>query len=355
MPIHPLDDNDLRAQIQATLDEFVADRRQVMKSVSPDVLPLVDALETLLKGGKRLRPAFAYWGFRSAGGQNTESVIRAVSSLEFLQACALIHDDIMDDSDVRRGNPAAHKQFESMHQSLAWSGEAKQFGSGAAILIGDLALSWADELLGTSGLGTDEHRRAKKIYDLMRTELMAGQYLDLLEQVRGNTSVTSARNVIRYKSAKYTIERPLHMGAAIAGATAAHQELLSEYGLALGEAFQLRDDVLGVFGDKIITGKPAGDDLREGKQTMLIARTRELLDPADLSKFNHLFGRKDLSDEQITELQNLISESGAETEIEAQIESLTALALDSLQNELIESDAREALQLLAVMATQRNF
>jgi len=353
VPIHPLDENDLRSRIQATLDEFIAEHRTLLKTVSPDVLPLVDSLENLLKGGKRLRPAFAYWGYRSVGALDTESIVRAATSLEFLQACALIHDDVMDDSDVRRGNPAAHKQFETLHAANQWSGGAYDFGTGAAILIGDLALSWADELLGNSGLSIEEHRRAKKIYDLMRTELMAGQYLDLLEQVRGDTSQESARNVIRYKSAKYTIERPLHIGAAIAGATPAHQELLSEYGLALGEAFQLRDDVLGVFGDKVVTGKPAGDDLREGKQTMLIARTRELISPADLASLNSQLGRKDLDDDQISELQTLITDCGALAEIEAQIDALTALSLDSLQSPLIDADAREALQLLAVMSTQR--
>jgi len=317
------------------------------------VIPLVDSLETLLKGGKRLRPAFAYWGFRSVGLDDNESIVRAATSLEFLQACALIHDDVMDDSDVRRGNPSAHKQFESLHTGNQWAGEPRSFGTGAAILIGDLALSWADELLGNSGLSHDEHRRAKRIYDVMRTELMAGQYLDLLEQVRGDTSRETALNVIRYKSAKYTIERPLHIGAAIAGASPAHQELLSEYGLALGEAFQLRDDVLGVFGDKIVTGKPAGDDLREGKQTMLIARARELASPAGLSTLTSLLGRKDLTDEQVCELQNVISDCGALAETEAHIDELTALSLDSLQSPLINDDAREALQLLAVMSTQR--
>ena len=353
MPIHPLDENDLRVRIQTTLDEFIAEHRTICKSVSPDVLPLVDSLENLLKGGKRLRPAFAYWGYRSVGGADNENIIRAATSLEFLQACALIHDDVMDDSDVRRGNPSAHKQFESLHTGNLWAGESRTFGVGAAILIGDLALSWADELLGTSGLTHDEHRRAKKIYDIMRTELMAGQYLDLLEQVRGDTTHETALNVIRYKSAKYTIERPLHIGAAIAGASTAHQELLSEYGLALGEAFQLRDDVLGVFGDKVVTGKPAGDDLREGKQTMLIARTRELVSPDDLATLTSLLGRKDLTDDQICELQNLIRDCGALAETEAHIDELTALSLDSLQSPVINDDAREALQLLAVMSTQR--
>ena len=353
MPIHPLDDHDLRSRIQEIISGFIADHRAVMGTISADVLPLVDSLSGLMDGGKRLRPAFAYWGYRSTGASDNDHIVKAAASLEFLQACALIHDDVMDDSDTRRGKPAAHKQFMALHQSHEWNSSAVRFGDGAAILIGDLALSWADEMLLTSGLSNEQLSRAKRIYDIMRTELMAGQYLDLLEQVRGNTTVESSRTVIRYKSAKYTIERPLHMGANIAGASSHHQQILSDYGLALGEAFQLRDDVLGIFGDAIVTGKPAGDDLREGKQTMLVARARDLSSGESLTEFNKLFGQPDLNGDQIEDLQTIISDCGALAEIEAQIDELTALALDSIQDATIADDAREALQLLAVMATKR--
>lgn len=353
MPIHPLDEQDLRTRIQAVIANFIADRRTLMHGISADVLPLVDSLETLMDGGKRLRPAFAYWGYRSTGATDNDQIVQAAASLEFLQACALIHDDVMDDSDTRRGKPAAHKQFSTLHESHSWNKSATRFGDGAAILIGDLALSWADEMLCTSGLTTEQQTRAKHVYDVMRTELMAGQYLDLLEQVRGNTTVETSRTVIRYKSAKYTIERPLHMGASIAGASAHHLQVLSDYGLALGEAFQLRDDVLGVFGDAIVTGKPAGDDLREGKQTMLVARTLELCDAnARKSFINHL-GQADLDADQIEDLQTIIADCGALAEIESLIDELTALALDALQDATIADDAREALQLLAIMATKR--
>ena len=353
MPIHPLDDHDMRNRVNNVIVDFIADHRSVMGAVSTDVLPLVDSLAGLMDGGKRLRPAFAYWGYRSTGADDNDQIVRAAAGLEFLQACALVHDDVMDDSDTRRGKPAAHKQFTNLHETHSWNNSSARFGDGAAILIGDLALSWADELLGTSGLSNEQHVRAKKIYDIMRTELMAGQYLDLLEQVRGNTTVETSRTVIRYKSAKYTIERPLHMGAAIAGADAHHMQILSDYGLALGEAFQLRDDVLGVFGDAIVTGKPAGDDLREGKQTMLVARTRDLANAAAMDRFNSLFGRDDLNSDHVEELQAVISDCGALAEIEAQIDELTALALDSLQDATVAPDAREALQLLAIMATKR--
>jgi geranylgeranyl diphosphate synthase type I len=326
-----------------------------MESVSTDTLPLVESLNGLLQGGKRLRAAFAYWGYRATGRIDSDAIVRAASSLEFLQACALIHDDVMDNSDTRRGKPASHKQFESLHKNSSWHADSAKFGEGAAILIGDLALSWADELLFVSGLEPDELHRAKTVYDIMRTELMAGQYLDLLEQARRNTTEPRALTVIRYKSAKYTIERPLHMGAAIANAAPALMDALSAYGLALGEAFQLRDDVLGVFGDAAVTGKPAGDDLRERKQTVLVARTIAALDSADRERFNQLFAADSNTNEEISELQALIGNSGALSSVEATIEEQTDAALNAIQLDECDAQAREALTQLAILATQRTF
>lgn len=326
-----------------------------MESVSTDTLPLVESLNGLLQGGKRLRAAFAYWGYRATGRIDSDAIVRAASSLEFLQACALIHDDVMDNSDTRRGKPASHKQFESLHKNSSWHADSAKFGEGAAILIGDLALSWADELLYVSGLEPDELHRAKTVYDIMRTELMAGQYLDLLEQARRNTTEPRALTVIRYKSAKYTIERPLHMGAAIANAQPALMDALSAYGLALGEAFQLRDDVLGVFGDAAVTGKPSGDDLRERKQTVLVARAIAALDSADRARFNKLFAADSNTDDEISELQALIGKSGALSTVEATIEEQTDAALNAIQLDECDAQAREALTQLAILATQRTF
>lgn len=326
-----------------------------MESVSTDTLPLVESLNGLLQGGKRLRAAFAYWGYRATGRMDSDAIVRAASSLEFLQACALIHDDVMDNSDTRRGKPASHKQFESLHKNSSWHADSAKFGEGAAILIGDLALSWADELLYVSGLEPDELHRAKTVYDIMRTELMAGQYLDLLEQARRNTTEPRALTVIRYKSAKYTIERPLHMGAAIANAQPALMDALSAYGLALGEAFQLRDDVLGVFGDAAVTGKPSGDDLRERKQTVLVARAIAALDSADRARFNKLFAADSNTDDEISELQALIGKSGALSSVEATIEGQTDAALNAIQLDECDAQAREALTQLAILATQRTF
>jgi geranylgeranyl diphosphate synthase type I len=351
---NPLDEQNLRVRIQEVLDEFVLAHRPALDEASTDAALLCDSLQDLLLGGKRLRPAFAYWGYRSTGAPHNEQIIRAAASLELLQACALIHDDVMDGSDTRRGKPAIHRHFEQVHSTQNWQGSAAGFGLGAAILVGDLALSWADTLLCNAGLSSEELIRAKAVYDVMRTELMAGQYLDLLEQARQNTTAAQARNVIRYKSAKYTIERPLNLGAAIANADQAHQEILTTYGLALGEAFQLRDDVLGVFGTPDQTGKPAGDDLREGKQTVLIATARSANSAAVNTLLERHLGDPHISAQNIELLQDALLTTGAVDQVEAQISQLTEQALSALEAPTIESAAREALTQLAIMATQRN-
>lgn len=331
----------------------MAQNRVLMSSVSQDTLFLVDSLSGLLSGGKRLRPAFAYWGYRAAGGADSDAVIRACASLEFLQACALIHDDVMDASDTRRGNPSVHKQFEALHALNNWSGSGSLFGEGAAILVGDLALSWADEMLLTSGIDSEQTLRAKAVYDVMRTELMSGQYLDLLEQARGQITQERAETVIRYKSAKYTIERPLHMGAAIADANVDLLTSLSSYGLSLGEAFQLRDDLLGVFGEPSITGKPAGDDLREGKQTMLIAFAYSHATANDCAVLTKHLGSNAISPAEIEILQDILINCGAQKFIEQRISDCLDAALTSLENPAYEIEVKNALTELAILATKR--
>mgnify|MGYP006276188297 CR=1 FL=1 len=277
----------------------------------------------------------------------------AAASLEFLQACALIHDDVMDGSDTRRGLPAAHRRFAGLHREAGWNGSPEDFGVGAAILLGDLCLAWADELLLTSGFDAAAIARAKPVYDEMRTELMAGQYLDLLEQARGGGSVERALLVVRYKSAKYTIERPLHLGAALAGATPDVSAAYSAYGLPLGAAFQLRDDVLGVFGDPQETGKPAGDDLREGKRTVLVAVATERANPDQLHDLRRLLGDPGLDESGVATLRAVITDTGALAHVEELIESMLAQSLAAIDAAPITDDARVALRDLAFAATRR--
>ncbi len=330
-----------------------AEQTPLLHSVSSDLTPMIETISQLMSGGKRLRPAFAYWGYLGAGGDDSRSIVRAATSLEFLQACALIHDDVMDGSDTRRGLPATHRFFEALHTESAWLGSAENFGLGAAILAGDLCLSWADELLFASGLAADKVLEAKPLYDIMRTELMAGQYLDLLEQAKASAHVDSIRNVIKYKSAKYTIERPLHLGAKLAGASDEVLAAYSAYGLPLGEAFQLRDDVLGVFGDAEITGKPAGDDLREGKRTALIGYTVELASESDADFVLSHLGNPHLSRETIDAMRAIITACGALDRVESMISSGRELALFSLESAPITDEAKHVLANLAMAATDR--
>jgi geranylgeranyl diphosphate synthase, type I len=354
-PLAPglLDREDLRQRVQKCLDDFVGSQQHVLDAVSPELGPLTDALSDLLSGGKRLRPAFCYWGFRGAGGTDSDEVMCAAASLELFQACAIVHDDVMDGSDTRRGQPAVHRRFAALHRGEGWLGDPEVFGTGAAILLGDLCLAWSDQMLATCELPPERLSEGHRVYDEMRAELMGGQYLDLLEQARGGGSVERALRVARFKSAKYTIERPLHLGARLAGAD---QEVLtgySGYGLPLGEAFQLRDDVLGVFGDPAETGKPAGDDLREGKRTALVAMALEAASPAQTAVVRRHLGDPHLSDEGVTALRQVICETGALERVERLVTELVDDALTALEAAPVQQPAREVLRDLAAAATVR--
>jgi geranylgeranyl diphosphate synthase type I len=350
----PLDAADLRQRVHKALAGFLSRQRPVLDAVGEDLGAVADAAgEFLLDGGKRIRPAFCFWGWRGAGGADTEEIVAAASCLELLHGCALVHDDVMDRSDTRRGRPAVHRRFAALHRGESWRGDAETFGTSAAILLGDLYLVWADQLLSESGLPDDALRRAQPVYNEMRVELMAGQYLDLLEQALGGRDIDRALRVARYKAAKYTIERPLHLGAVLAGAAPALLAGYSGYGVPLGEAFQLRDDLLGVFGDPAQTGKPAGDDLREGKRTALTAHALDRATPAQAAVVRRHLGDPHLGDEGVAALRAVIDDTGARARVEALIRQRTAQALAALDGLRIEAEARQVLTELAAAATAR--
>ena len=349
----------LREQVEAQLKDFLTTQSEYFTAIAPELKPAATSLTAfVINGGKRFRPLFAAVGAMGAGSQLSDAEIRAFSSLELLQACALVHDDLMDASDTRRGEPAIHKLFESMHVAEKYQGKATQFGLSASVLIGDLALIWSDQMLNSSGIKNESLLAALSVHDEMRVELIAGQYLDVFEQARGTQSVAQALNIARYKSAKYTIERPLHLGAAIAMPDAAKRaqivSIYSEFGLPLGEAFQLRDDLLGVFGDPKVTGKPAGDDLREGKRTVLMAMTHDRISGPAEAEFLKEFGNHDISESAIARLQEIIAETGAAMHVEDLIEELTSTALEAIARDEIDSQARKLLTEMAIIATKRN-
>jgi geranylgeranyl diphosphate synthase type I len=344
----------IREEVDAALFAFVGRQRTWLRAISGDLDPLVSALDALLAGGKRLRPAFCYWGWRGAHGAELPQILMAAASLEMLQAGALIHDDVMDASDTRRGRPSAHRWFQSMHEEAGWPGAATAFGLSTAILLGDLCLAWSGQMYDESGLDDAALGRGRPVYDLMRAEVSSGQYLDMLEQARGRGTVESALRVVIFKSAKYTIERPLHLGAALAAAPPPVVDAYSAYGLPLGTAFQLRDDVLGTFGDPALTGKPAGDDLREGKRTVLIARTLRAASPAQAAVVRAGLGDRSLDDTGIEALRSVIIETGALAACEEMIESYATKATDALRVAPITPEAKEALADLAIAATARH-
>jgi geranylgeranyl diphosphate synthase type I len=345
----------LKERVEKALGHFLLDQRALLAGIDPALEPVADVLERfVLRGGKRLRPAFAYWGYRGSGGPDSEQVVAAVAALELVQASALIHDDVMDASDTRRGEPAVHRRFEGMHVGSAWSGDPKSFGAGAAILLGDLCLTWSDELLQRSGIDVAALLRARPVFDLMRTEVIAGQYLDVHAQATEDTSLQRASTVARYKSAKYTVERPLLLGAALADASDDVRVAYSGYGLPLGEAFQLRDDVLGVFGDPSRTGKPAGDDLREGKRTYLIAAAFAAADDTTAARLRAGLGNPHLGGSGVEELREIIVSTGALARTEERIAHLTAASLRALGTVDLADGAREMLTSLAEAATRRS-
>jgi geranylgeranyl diphosphate synthase type I len=345
---------ELRVRIDAALHRFMADAGADLDAIGPDLDALTDAARSfVLDTGKRLRPAFCYWGARAAGTPDSDSLVGAAASLELLHACALVHDDVIDRSAIRRGRPAVHEHFAQHHQDKGWSGGSDAYGHAIAVLLGDLFLVWAEMMISASGIDESALARARPVLDLMRVELMAGQYLDVTEQALGGGSLERALRVTRYKTAKYTVERPLHLGAAIGDAPPSLVAAMSGYGLPLGEAFQLRDDLLGVFGDPGLTGKPAGDDLREGKRTVLIALAVDAADAAGRAELSEGLGDANLDERGIERLRAVISAGGAPMRVEAMISERVEAAVTALDHASVEPDARHALIDLATAATLR--
>ncbi len=348
------------ARLHGELEEFLGRQRSVLGGISADALPLVEAVAALSAGGKRLRARLCYWGWRAAGGDPEDpAVVRAGAALELFQSAALIHDDVIDRSDTRRGAPSVHRRFEAAHAERGWALDGAAFGVAAAILSGDLCLSWSEQLFAAATATADGGHRARSVFDLMRSEVMAGQYLDVQGEVAGGGqdragAVQRALDVIRYKSAKYSVEHPVVLGAALAGAGEPVLERCSAFALPLGEAFQLRDDVLGVFGDPSTTGKPAGDDLREGKRTVLVGYVRSRGSEEQIERLEAALGRPDLTEEDVEQLRSLITACGALGATEALIDGLSREAFAALDRLGAEAVPMAALRGLATAAVRRS-
>jgi geranylgeranyl diphosphate synthase type I len=345
---------EIRNSINQELLNFVAAENKYLNEIGSELAPVATAMERfLLDSGKRLRPLFAYLGFLGTGNKPTIEILRACASLELVHVCALMHDDVMDASDTRRGAPSIHRAFEAMHKDAKLIGSSEQFGISSAILLGDLALVWSAKMLHQSGIDGATLIRALPMYDEMRVELMAGQYLDVYEQALASESVERSLKVARYKSGKYTIERPLHFGAALGSGSQNLFKAYSNYGLPLGEAFQLRDDILGIFGDPQETGKPAGDDLREGKRTVLLAKVMELADAGQKAEISSTLGNQNLEIAQVDKVREIFIATGALSQVEELISTLTSSAQSALEHGEINPMAKSALTQLLTIVTQR--
>lgn len=340
----------IASRVRTRLDEVLAPELARWAAVDPDLRdPMAEISRLVLTGGKRLRPAFCHWGYVAAGGDATDSIVAdAGAAFELMHAFALFHDDVMDDASSRRGQPTTHTVFAGRHAEAGWAGESRRFGEGVAILIGDLAFVYADRLL------CDANPTAWSIWNELRIELNVGQVLDILGSVRGVRDVAQAERICRYKSGKYTIERPLHLGAALASPDrfGAVQDVLSAYGLPLGDAFQMRDDVMGAFGDAATTGKPVGGDLREGKPTPLLARALAAADAAQRAELAKV-GRPGLTDSEIAAIQQVIVDTGALDDLERTIARLTETAVSAIERADVDPVARDELVALAAYVSGR--
>jgi len=337
-------------RVAARIDALLAAEQHRWGAVDTDMVEPYASLRALVSGGKRLRPAFCHWGWVGAGGDPDDPrIVDAGAALELLHAFAIVHDDIMDGSTRRHGRPCVHVEFADRHAERGWRGEARRFGDGAALLIGDLAFVYADLLL--RGAPAD----AMDVFTELRVEVNVGQYLDLIGTATRNASPARARTICVYKSGKYTVERPLHLGAALAGRLDDLAKAYTAYGIPLGEAFQLRDDLLGAFGDAERLGKGVGEDIREGKPTALYAAARGRAGAADAALLDRCYGRPDLTLAEIAGVQRVLTDTGARAEIEAAVTTLTDTALGALAEAHLPEPARAELAALARFVSGRDF
>ncbi len=338
------------SRVNDVLTTSVNNERQTWTRIDEDIETVFDEIESLvLGGGKRLRPQFAHWGWVAAGGNPEDGqLFRIGAAIELLHVFALFHDDVIDDAETRRGNTTTHRRMADMHAAEQMAGESRRFGEGAAILIGDITYVMSDKLMD------DVSSTARSIWHELRMEMNIGQYLDTLGSARRERRIEVAERICRYKSAKYTIERPLHLGAVAANVEAGSAliPMLSAYGLPLGDAFQMRDDMLGAFGDSSVIGKSVGGDFLEGKPTPMLARAYALASAAQL-KILDTIGTPGMSHGDVSAVQEVVSATGAVAEMESLIVSLRDEAVSSLDKQMIQGAAYDALLELADAVTQR--
>ncbi|MEV0742867.1 polyprenyl synthetase family protein [Streptomyces sp. NPDC050549] len=352
----PLNLTAIRSQVETLLADFLRQKATASTAQGMPSDALAPLADFFAAGGKRLRPALCVLGWHAAGGRTPApcEIVQVAAALEMFHAFALIHDDVMDDSDTRRGAPTLHRALADRYADDRPRALTDRLGAGAAILIGDLALSWSDELIHTAGLRHDQLARILPVLDMMRTEVMYGQYLDVTATGQPTADIERAQTIIRYKTAKYTIERPLHLGAELAGASTDVIDALTAYAVPLGEAFQLRDDLLGAFGDPAVTGKSSTEDLREGKPTVLVGLALRDGTPDQADVLRRLLGHPDLTEAQAAQIRAVLTGTGARAQVEDMIAQRRERVLALLDtNTVLDATAVFHLRQLADSATRR--
>lgn len=343
----------IAGEVDRLLGGFLAEQRRALAELDPALAPVAEELVGLLtSGGKRLRPGFVYWGHRATGADHDDGVAHPAAAVELLHAFALIHDDVMDRSRERRGRPTIHRVMADHHGRAGLRGDAEWFGVGSAVLAGDLVFVWADDLMDRAPLAAVAVQRARRVFTQLRVEVMAGQYLDLRLAGLPDAGEAEAMRVALLKSGRYTVTRPLQLGAAVGGADSGLQAVLAAYGDAVGVAFQLRDDILGLFGDPAETGKDAADDLREGKRTPLVLRAFELAAPAGRDVLARALGASGVDDGDLERVRQVVVDSGALTAIEDVVDDRVGQAHTALAS--VPDPARTALARLVELATRRD-
>lgn len=341
--------------VDPILRDHLRARAQAFAGIDEALTHVVNEVQALVAaGGKRLRPAFVYWGHRATGADHDDAALHVAAAMELLHTFALLHDDVMDRSATRRNRPTASRAMADEHRGSGRTGDSEWFGASAAILAGDLTFVWADEVLHAAPMDHAATDRCRHVFDELRTEVLAGQFLDLLHAGNPRTGERAAAKVALLKSARYTVTRPLLLGAALADPADVDPGLaatLTSFGDAVGLAFQLRDDVLGMFGDPMVMGKSDLDDLREGKTTLLVVRARQLSTPAQRAEIDRRLGDPELDESGADVVREVVAATGALASIETLLRSKHAAALEALEG--VPEPGRRALSDLAALAVVR--
>lgn len=340
--------DELRGAVDEALRAFLARRRDDLARAAPGALPVLEEVERALPGGKRLRPAFCWWGHRAGGGGPEGPIVPAAASLELLHTFALLHDDVMDWAGERRGKPAAFRRIAAEHAAAGGGGDHLQFGISVAILAGDLAFALSDQMFTESGFPPEALARAFPALHALRGRAAAGQFLDLLYTGDAEAPAAAVRLAARLKTASYSIEGPLLVGAALAGAPPGVEEPLAAYGAALGEAYQLGDDVLGLFGDPAVTGKDVGSDVRLGRPTPLVAEALTRAGGAQREVLLGAWGNHSAGPSEVEAVREVVRGTGALDAIVTEIERLVAAAREAVAAKgRLPAEAAGALASLA--------